>query len=106
VHEDLSLNDYLERLNARAIDPNEFVAESGKLVRAARRKESDQRYRVKNRKNETARKSKWREKNPHKDHALRTREADRDYHRPPIGIDAEGQDFPEPLAHHLKDSSK
>ena len=94
MHEDLSLNDYLERLNARDIDPNEFVAESGKLVRAARRREAKQRHRTKNRKNELTRVTTWKGKNPDKVDAQRNREADRNYHRPFIAVDAEGQDFP------------
>jgi hypothetical protein len=72
----LSLNDYLERLNARAIDPNEFIEESGRLIRIARRKESNQRHRAKNRKNEAAGISKWKGQNPDRGQAQGARDSD------------------------------
>jgi hypothetical protein len=60
------IEEYLEKLNARAIDPDEFVEQSGNLIRTARRKESKQKYRAKNREEEVANSAKWREKNPDK----------------------------------------
>jgi hypothetical protein len=97
---DDALAKYFDRLDARAIDPNETVEIDGRLRRildvhkAVQKKRRNAKYRDKDRAADRDRSAAWKSANPDKTVAQRRRRWDRNYHRPFIGIDAEGQNFP------------
>src|ERR1700730_5395219 len=96
------IEDYLKRAAEHLIDPNETAVIEGEkyrvidLVQSGRRRLYNRAYRNKNRETERARTAAWKDANPDKLKAQKTRASDRAYHRPFIAIDAEGQDFPRP----------
>lgn len=98
MHDDLAK--YFDRLDARAIDPNETIEIDGRsrrvidVYKANQRKRHNKKYRDKDRTAERTRTAARKAANPDKVIAQRGRAADRNYHRPFIGIDAEGQNFP------------
>jgi hypothetical protein len=90
---------YFDRLDARAIDPNEMVEIDGRSHRvldvhkSAQRKRRNKKYRDKNRSAERVRTADWKRAHSDQVKEQKHRVSDRDYHRPFIGVDAEGQDF-------------
>jgi hypothetical protein len=99
--DDLGESEYLGRFDARTFDPNEWIKIDGVMyraghvdeVRAALRKRRDKRYYAKNQTSVRARSAAWKAANPEKVITQRGRSWDRNYHRPMIGIDMEGEDF-------------
>jgi hypothetical protein len=90
----LILKFYFDKLAPHSFDPNAFVEDNGKLVRASKRRERNLRYASKNRSKEAARVAAWRSANPDSVAAQNERKGSRNYHRPFISIDAEGETIP------------
>jgi hypothetical protein len=98
----MTLEEYFKVFDKRAFDPNEFVTVTidGKecsvrhVVSTNAKKHADKKYRAKRREEEAARVAEWRKANPDKARTQAEARGNRNYHRPFVAIDAEGQDFP------------
>jgi hypothetical protein len=91
---------FFENLMGASFAPDDLIVmDDGRyrvspLVLEENRRRSKQAYKEKNREAVRALNAKWKAANPDKVDAQKSRAADRKYHRPFIGIDAEGQNFP------------
>lgn len=108
MNKPMKFEDYLAILDKRAIDPEQRVIIDGKSFRVVRRIEVDpkkiydRRYDEKNREARAAKKKQWRADNPDKVKAQSEARYNRNYHKPFIAVDFEGQNFPD---HDERDAS-
>lgn len=98
----MTLDEYFKVFDKRAFDPNEFVKVTigGKecsvrhVASTNAKKYSNKKHRAKHRESEAARVAEWRKGNPDKVRTQAEARGSRNYHRPFVTIDGEGQDFP------------